>query len=110
MKCPFCSALEVRLSRHSPRHAFLYEAFGYEKYRCRECRKAFWEKTPDGDEERKRRKRQRGWGQFFQTRARRRLIEITLFLTMLIVFFFAIRYMVSRTEVASPAGFVVPNL
>jgi hypothetical protein len=113
MKCPSCGGVDIRASKRHPRFGLFYEALGYERYRCRECRNAFWKRPPDNLEERNRRRRQRGWSPFFQTRSRRRVIEVALFVTMLLLFFFTIRYLVTKTEGSSPAGIIlfspVPN-
>jgi len=108
MKCPSCGGPDVRNSKRNPRFSFFYLARGYDRYRCRECRHAFWEKPPANLEERKRRKRQRGWSHFFQTQARRRTIEVVLFATMLLIFVLAIRYLISKGDSASPAGYLRP--
>src|SRR5271165_3570352 len=108
MKCPSCGGLDVRVSKRSPRLSFLYKAGGYERYRCRECRRAFWEKPPANTDEQVRRKRQRGWSHSLQTRARRRTIEIALFVTMLLIFVLAIRYLINKGDTAGPSGFLIP--
>ncbi len=108
MKCPSCGSLDVRLSKRQPLFAFVRTLQGFERYRCRGCRHAYWEKPPKNDEERIRRKRQRAWGSFIQTRNRRGLIEIALFIAMLVIFFVAIRYLVTKTgEGSPPAGIVL---
>jgi hypothetical protein len=105
MKCPSCGSLDVRLSKRQPPFGFVYTLQGFERYRCRGCRHAYWEKPPKNDEERIRRKRQRAWGSFIQSRNRRSLIELALFIAMLVIFFVTIRYLVTKTgEGSPPAG------
>ncbi len=111
MKCPSCGGLDIRVSKRHPTFSFLYEARGYERYRCRDCRHAFWEKPPVNAEEGIRRKRQRGWSGSIQSQARRRVIEIALFVTMLVIFVMAIRYLINKSDSPSPAGFLpLPSL
>jgi hypothetical protein len=98
MKCPACGGLNVRASRRTPRLGFINQIRGYDRYRCRDCRKAFWEKLPANPDERVRRKRQRGWAHFVQTQGRRRFLEITLFLTMLLIFAMMIRILINRDD------------
>lgn len=108
MKCPSCGALDVRTSKRQPGFAIFYTVRGYERYRCRECRHSFWDKPPKvNDEERIRRKRQRAWGAFIQSRKRRGLIEIALFVGMLLVFYVAIRYLVNKTDTPPPSGILL---
>lgn len=97
MKCPSCGVADVRPSNRKPRLGFVHQLRGYERYRCRACRHGFWEKLPNNPDERLRKKRRRGWAPFFQTTARRRVIEIALFVTMLLIFFLAFRFIVNRT-------------
>jgi hypothetical protein len=106
MKCTFCGGLDVRLSKRSPRFSFVQHARGYERYRCRDCRRAFWAKPPVDVDERNRRKRQRGWSHTFQTPGRRRVIEIALFVTMLVIFVLAIRYLISKGDAPGPSSFL----
>jgi hypothetical protein len=106
MKCPSCSGLDLRVSKRHPRFSFLYEARGYERYRCRSCRHAFWEKPPANSDESTRRKRQRGWSSSIQSQARRRVIEVAIFVIMLLIFVMAIRYMINKGDAPSPAGFL----
>lgn len=104
MTCPSCGSPNVRVSKRNPTFAFIHQMQGLERFRCRECRNAFWDKPPkNDDEERIRRKRQRAWGSFIQSRRRRGLIEITLFIAMLLIFFVTIRYLVNKTEGPSQA-------
>jgi hypothetical protein len=94
MKCPSCGRPEVRPSKRKARFGLIYQLRGYERYRCRECRYAFWEKLPDNPDERLRMKRRRGWAPFFQSQGRRRAVEIGVFVLMLLIFIFAFRYFV----------------
>jgi hypothetical protein len=96
--------MDVRVSKRRPRFSFLYEVRSFERYRCRECRRAFWGKLAVNPEERARRKRQRGWSHALQTQGRRRTIEIALFITMLLFFVMAIRYLINRSDAPTPAG------
>ncbi len=105
MKCPSCGGLDIRLSRRSPRFSFFYEVRGYERYRCRECRRAFWGKPADDLDERTRRTRQRGWSRAIRTQGRRRTIEIAIFITMLMIFVLAIRYIINKGD-ATPFSFL----
>ena len=105
MKCPSCGGLDVRASKRNPRFSFFYQARGYERYRCRSCRHAFWGKPPASVDESIRRKRQRGWSGSIQSQARRRVIEVAVFITMLLIFVMAIRYLINKGD-ASPAGFL----
>lgn len=109
MKCPSCGSLDVRASKRQPAFAFIHTIQGFERYRCRACRDGFWEKSPKSDDERMRRKRQRAWGSFIQSKRRRGVIEVLLFLTMLAIFFVTIKYLVSKTEgpSQSPAGLLL---
>jgi hypothetical protein len=104
MKCPSCGGPDVRVSKRNPRFSFFYQAQGYERYRCRGCRHAFWEKPPASPDERIRRKRQRGWSDAIQSQARRRVIEIALFVTMLVIFVMAIRYIINKSDSPAPAS------
>jgi hypothetical protein len=106
MKCPSCDGLDVRLSKRNPRFSFFYQARGYERYRCRACRHAFWGKPPANADESNRRKRQRGWSGSIQSQGRRRVIEIAVFITMLMVFVMAIRYFINRGDAPSPSSFL----
>ncbi|MGA7411944.1 MAG: hypothetical protein WBW33_15810 [Bryobacteraceae bacterium] len=107
MKCPSCGGLDIRVSKRSPRFSFLYEVRGYERYRCRGCRHAFWDKPPANTDESIRRKRQRGWSGSIQSQARRRVIEIAVFVTMLLIFVMAIRYFINKGDSPSPAGLLL---
>jgi hypothetical protein len=110
MTCISCGSHDIRLSNRHSAFKFFYQLRGWERYRCRECRHAFWQKPEASDSERIRRKRNRAWAPFFQTRGRRAFLEITLFIGMLIIFFFAIRYIVNRTEPPGPTGlFLIPS-
>ena len=108
MKCPSCGGLDVRISKRSSRFSFFHHARGHERYRCRECRRAFWEKPPVDPDERTRRKRQRGWSHTLRTQSRRRTIEIALFVTLLFIFVLAIRYLISKGDATAPTGFLLP--
>jgi hypothetical protein len=108
MKCSSCGSFDVRLSKRHSTFSFFNQIKGLERYRCRECRHSFWEKPPSSNSEKIRRKRARAWSPFFQTRGRRAFIEVTLFVAMLVVFFFTIRYLVSKSEPPGPVGSVSP--
>lgn len=110
MKCPSCGGPDVRVSKRQPRFSFFYQAQGYERYRCRDCRHAFWEKPPASPDERIRRKRQRGWSDAIQSQARRRVIEIALFVTMLVIFVMAIRYIINKSDSPAPASLLERHL
>jgi hypothetical protein len=109
MKCPSCGTPDVRPSKRQHSFAFLRTVRGFERYRCRECRHAFWAKPPKDNDERIRRKRQRAWGAFIQSKRRRNFFEITLFIAMLVIFFVTIRYLVNKTGEGSqsPSGILL---
>ncbi len=108
MKCPSCGSLDVRVSKRSPRFSFLNHARGYERYRCRECRRAFWQKPPVNLDERTRRKRQRGWSHTIRSQSRRRTVEVAIFVAMLLIFVLTIRYLINRGDAPAPSSLLVP--
>lgn len=102
MTCPTCGSQNVRLSHKHSKVEFIYEWRGLQRYRCRECGLAFRSRLePEAKKrlyraESQRKKRSRGWKRFMQNSKQRRFLEITLFLGMLFIFYYAFTSLVTR--------------
>jgi hypothetical protein len=102
MICPSCGSYDVRPSRKQSRWEFLLEWRSLHRFRCRECRRSFAAPLPRAERdalrksEQTRKKRTKGWNSFTQGRVQRRAIEIALFVGMLLLFYIAFNWIVSR--------------
>jgi len=100
--CPSCGSYDVRPSRKESRWEFVLEWLNLHRFRCRECRRSFAAPLPRAERDalrksgRIRKKRTKGWKSLTQGRAQRRGIEIVLFLGMLLLFYLAFNWIVSR--------------
>lgn len=111
LTCPVCASDNVRLSRRKPKREFLKRWLGLQRYRCRDCRNVFHEPMQAGDVGAKTREhprvnrsseratahqatmRQVSMRQVSGPRKRlRRVGDVVLFLTMVAVFYAALRY------------------
>lgn len=97
LTCPVCRSEDVRRSYKKPLLDFFKRWRGLKRYRCRDCRKSFYRPLSPTDLPLKRRSRRRhrarfsGWSEVFRNKNRRRAFEAILFVSLLIVFYFALK-------------------
>jgi hypothetical protein len=100
--CPSCGSNDVRSSRSGSRWQFLLEWRNLHRFRCRECRRSFAAPLPAAEREalqkseQIRRKRSQGWKSSTQSRTRRRIVEVVLFLGMFLLFYLAFNLLVGK--------------
>lgn len=97
LTCPVCRSEDVRRSHKKPVRDFFKRWRGLKRYRCRDCRKVFYKPLSPTEVPLKRRSRRRqralfsGWSELFRIRSQRRSIEVVLFVSLLVVFYIALK-------------------
>jgi transposase-like protein len=95
LECPVCGSDKVRFSFSTPAWEFIYRWQGLQRYRCRECRKAFHVPLGPGEEFAKKPPRKRRERITTNSLAiptwQRKLLETALFVAMVAVLYAALR-------------------
>ncbi len=100
IKCPSCGSEDVRRSRKKSLLGIVHRWRGLRRYRCRECRRTFYNHLPPGERElsvqrslRAQRQRAAPPDTPKQRRIRRHATELLLFLCLVVIFYAALKYL-----------------
>ena len=100
MICPACNSTEVRRSRRFHGGELFSWIRGRHAYRCRSCRALFYGREGAAPVHRRSgglRRKLRHKGEGISKSLRRRLIEVSIFLLLLVVFYMFLRYLTRET-------------
>jgi hypothetical protein len=102
MTCTHCGSENIRTSRKEGRNSTVSFWRHGVRYRCRSCRRSFYLRLSAEDRaalkksDKIRHKRRGSWNVFSQSRSKRVVLQLTLFIGMLLVFYVTFTRLISR--------------
>ena len=100
--CPVCGSQDVRPSRRESTFDFFHRWRGLRRFRCRDCRKTFLQprsaaEREEAEADRKIRKKRSSHSGASRRTRQRRIAELCLFFALLVLFYFALRFIIRVT-------------
>jgi len=108
MNCPKCASTDVRLSRQAKWGDIFYGFSGRRAFRCRDCQLRFFAVDPGGHSSSSNAHPHDGIR--MRKRLRRRILEVTIFAIMLVIFFVFLHYLTREQAPGGDSSTNVPSL